>query len=83
MKLSEFILLGEPLKKHAVLHDGVLIGKRKTTVCMVFLFQMDNYYVETYCHLESKAVTEYRAFRSGKSLHPYLELIDIKKLLKE
>jgi hypothetical protein len=81
MKLSEFILLGENEKKHVVLHEGVLIGKRKSLYCMVFLFQINSYYVETYCDIRDKNVVEFRAFENTKPLAPYLESIRLDELL--
>ena len=81
MKLSEFILLSEPLKTQAVLNKGVLIAKRKTAISMVFLFQMEQYYVETYCDPVSKAVQQFQAFNGMRSLAPYLEQIDLHTLV--
>lgn len=82
MKLSEFILLDEPASRTTVLHQGVLIAKRKNLDCLVFLFQMDDFYVETYCNLRDKAVCEYRAFTDVNALEPYLETIEIDHLLQ-
>ena len=81
MKLSDFILLNEEQKKMAVLHEGILIGKRNKFDYLVFLFQMDKYYVETYCNLKNKAIEEYRAFDNMKLLKPYLEAISIDDLI--
>jgi hypothetical protein len=81
MKLSDFILLDEGKKKMVVLHEGILIGKRNKFDYLVFLFQMDNYYVETYCNLKNKAIEEYRVFDNTKLLKPYLEAISIDDLL--
>lgn len=81
MKLSDFITSDEQQMKQAVLHDGILIAKRRISDCLVFLFQIDDYYVETYCSLENKKVVEYRAFSNLHALDPYLELIEIDKLL--
>jgi hypothetical protein len=81
MKLSDFILLSEGEKKMVVLHEGILVGKRNKYDYLVFLFQMDNYYVETYCNLENKSIEEYRAFHNTKLLTPYLEAISIDDLL--
>jgi hypothetical protein len=82
MKLSEFILAEEAEMRSAVLHEGVLVAKRNITDGLVFLFQMDDYYVETYCNLKNKAVCEYRAFLNINSLDPYLEAIPIDDLLQ-
>ncbi|HEU0064322.1 MAG TPA: hypothetical protein VFQ58_04790 [Flavisolibacter sp.] len=81
MKLSDFILLDEEQKKVTVLHQGVLIGKRNTNESLVFLFQMDSYYVESYCNRANKAIEEFRIFTNLKPLHPYLEAIPLDDLL--
>lgn len=81
MKLSDFILLNGDQKKMIVLHEGVLIGKRKTVHSMVFLFHLGSYYVETYCNPENKEVEEYRAFGNCALLNPYLDSIPIDSLL--
>lgn len=81
MRLSEFILLKEEEKKLAVLHSGVLVGKRVNYKHMVFLFQLSNYYVETYCNLQDKNIEEYRVFDHTSLLMPYLERIPIGHLL--
>jgi len=80
MKLSEFILLSEHEKKQVVLHEGVLIGKRMNPDCLVFLFQLNLYYVEAFCSLEEKAVVEFRVFEHTAPLSPYLEKISIDDL---
>ena len=81
MTLSEFILSDEMVMKETVLHHGVLVAKRRITDNLVFLFQMDGYYVETICSMKSKSVNEYRAFRNINALTPYLEEISIDHLL--
>jgi hypothetical protein len=81
MKLSDFILLSEEQKKGTLLHQGVLIGKRTYFDCLVFLFQLNNYYVESYCNRRNKAVVEFRVFTDTKHLQPYLEAIQISDLL--
>jgi hypothetical protein len=81
MKLSDFIILNEEEKKLTVLHEGVLIAKRNYFNYMVFLFQLDSYYVETYCSIENKAIEEFRIFDNTKPLNPYLEAIPIDDLL--
>jgi hypothetical protein len=80
MKLSQFILSEEAEMKAAVLHQGVLVAKRNIGDGLVFLFQMEDYYVETYCSLETKSVLEYRAFRNINMLDPYLEAIPVDDL---
>jgi hypothetical protein len=77
MKLSDFILLNEDQKKGTLLHEGVLIGKRSLEDSMIFLFQLDNYYVESYCNRQSKAIEEFRAFTTLEPLFPYIEQISL------
>jgi hypothetical protein len=81
MKLSDFILLNEKEKKLTLLHLGVLVGKRQFQDQMVFLFQLDSYYVETYCNVLSKAVEEYRVSHNISTLTPYLESISLEGLV--
>ena len=83
MELSDFIMLNAEEKKLVVLHDGVLIGKRKTPGSIIFLFHLDKFYVETFCSIQTKEVLEYRMFRQTELLQPYLETITIDQLLKE
>jgi len=81
MKLSDFILLSEDQKKMTVLHQGVLVAKRNSFDCMVFLFQLESYYVETYCNRKHKNIQEFRVFDNTRQLRPYLETIPIDDLL--
>ena len=83
MKLSDFIVLNEEEKKFAALHMGVLISKRKAPQRIVFLFQLNGFYVEMFCNTQTKDVVQYRAFMDTELLHPYLEAIAIDRLLKE
>ena len=77
MKLSDFIMLSDEEKKVAVLHRGVLVSKRNVPGCIIFLFHFRDFYVETFCKLETKAVIQYRAFTHTKLLEPYLDGIAI------
>lgn len=81
MKLSEFIALTEEQKRSTVLTQGVAIAKRHLRDHLVFLFQLPEYYVETYCCYKSKEILEYRVFQNTKQLTPYLNDISIDHLL--
>lgn len=81
MRLSEFILLDEQQKKETVLHLGVLIAKRQQEQHMIFLFQLDYYYVETWCSFKNRSILEYRVFENTTALSPYLQAISINGLL--
>ena len=64
-----------------MLHEGVLIAKRKNVECMIFLFHLGNFYVETFCNTDNKLIEEYRIFDRPDTLHPYLDAIRIDDLL--
>ncbi|NTS42498.1 hypothetical protein HRG84_16470 [Flavisolibacter sp. BT320] len=81
MRLSDFILLGEKEKKFTVLHQGILVGKREKDHRKVFLFQLEDYYVETFCNPQNKAIEEYRVFNDTQHLFPYLQSIPLDDLL--
>ena len=81
MKLSEFIALPEDHKRSIVMTEGVAVGKRQLHDRLVFIFQMHEYYVETFCCCVSKEVLEYRVFHSTDHLAPYLACISIDDLL--
>lgn len=81
MKLSDFILLNEEEKTLTVLHQGILVGKRADLESLIFLFQVEGYYVETFCNMENKAIEEFRVFDNTKFLTPYLEKISLADLL--
>ena len=83
MKLSDFIMLEEEEKKLVVLHEAVLIAKRKETSTIVFLFQLHRFYVEMFCSTKTKKVTQYLVFQHTKLLQPYLESIVIDDLFGE
>ena len=80
MRLSDFILLSEDEKKLVVLHEGILVAKRSHYPYLVFLFQLDNYYVESFCNVQTKGIEEYRVFQNPVLLTPYLEAITIDDL---
>ena len=81
MKLFDFFLLRPDEKKLIILHEGVLIAKRDHITYMVFLFQLNEYYIEMYCNRASKAVEEYRVSVNLQTVMPYLEAINIDDLL--
>lgn len=81
MKLSEFILLNETEKKRSVMQQAVLLAKRTYPDLIVFLFQLEDYYIETYCNTGDKTIQEYRVLPGVDALKPYLEAIPVDDLL--
>ena len=81
MKLSEFILLNEDDKKYAVMNNAVALAQRSYPDIIVFLFQLDYYYVEAYCSKADKRIEEYRVLPDANAISHYLEAIPIDDLL--
>jgi hypothetical protein len=81
MKLSEFILLNEVEKKSAVMNNAVALARRSYPEVTVFLFQLDDYYIETYCNVANKTIEEYRVLPDTNAIGHYLEAIPIDDLL--
>ncbi|RYY94266.1 MAG: hypothetical protein EOO11_18235 [Chitinophagaceae bacterium] len=81
MRLSDFVLLCPQEKKSVLLHLGVLVAKRPVPGHLVLLFQMDDYYVEAFCHYESREVVSYSSFVDTGHLDVYLEEICLDELL--
>lgn len=80
MSLSEFMLLDLQAKKNAIVHQGVLVAKRSSGRSMIFLFMMENYYVETFFDAKDKSIEEVRISGSTHVLEPYLAAIPIPSL---
>ncbi|WP_205510697.1 hypothetical protein [Longitalea arenae] len=81
MKLSEFILLNEVDKKGAVMNKAVALAQRTYPDVIVFLFQLEDYYVEAYCNKADKSIEEYRVLPDTNAIGHYLEAIPIDDLL--
>ncbi|HEY0039624.1 MAG TPA: hypothetical protein VGB71_03125 [Flavisolibacter sp.] len=81
MRLSDFILLSEEEKKWTVYHQGVPLAKREQADYRIFLFQLQDYYVETFCNKENKSIEEYRVFNDTECLGTYLSAIPLDDLL--
>ncbi len=81
MRLSDFILLSEEEKKRTIYYEGALLAKREYNTCKIFLFQLEDYYVEAVCNTANKAIEEYRVFGDTQLLQPYLQSIPLDDLL--
>ena len=81
MKLSEFILLDERDKKCALMNKAIALAQRTYPDTIIFLFQLDHYYIETYCNKTSKTIEEYRVLPDTNAIGHYLEAIPIDDLM--
>lgn len=81
MKLSEFIVLNEAEKKRAVMSQAAALATRTSPGQIIFLFQIEDYYVEAYCNVEDKSVEQYWILPNTDAIGHYLEGISIDDLL--
>ena len=81
MKLSEFILLDEADKRQAIMNKAVPLAQRTHQDMIIFLFQLENYYVEAYCSNANKSIVEYCILPDTNAICHYLEAISIDELL--
>jgi hypothetical protein len=81
MNLSEFILLSEPEKKSQLMNNGVALAQRTSEHTIIFLFQLEDYYVEAYCNVEDKKIREFRILPGIDAISHYLDAIPIDELL--
>jgi hypothetical protein len=81
MKLSEFILLDEAEKKSTVMNNAVALAKRTYPDLIIFLFQLEDYYIETYFNSAHKTIEEYRVLPDTNAIRHYLECIPIDDIL--
>ena len=81
MKLSEFIQLNEVDKKCTVMKSAVALAQRTYPDVIIFLFQLEDYYIETYCNIANKTITEYRVLPDTNAIVHYLEAIRIDDLI--
>ena len=83
MTISAFIELSGQQKRSTVLKQGAPLAKWTDCHYTVFLFQLPQFYVETYCCKKSKDIHEFRVIHSPDHLSNYLDAISIDGLLKE
>ena len=82
MTLSAFIELSGAQKRSTVLRQGAPLAQWSNARYNVFLFQLSQFYVETYCCKKSKDIHEFRAIPGPEQLSYYLDNISIDSLLK-
>lgn len=61
--------------------EGVCIADRKNEELQALLFQVDNFYVEVYFPPESDEVLYTRCFENTRELEPYLQAIDLSRVI--
>lgn len=77
MYLQEFNNLEQPLQFVTLLEEGTFLCYRIVGVYMVKLFQVGDFYVETYQHIEHDRMDCMRNFTDPDELLPYWKKIKI------
>ena len=83
MTLDEFTLLNETKQAETLLARGIFLTERLYKNFTIFLYQVDDFYVEVYHNLRFNVMQGMRSFQDDDALQPYLETIDISCLLNE
>lgn len=80
MTLEEFSLLDDQEQAKTLIDKGVFIAERQYRDFCIFLYQVDNFYVEIYHNLRYNVIQGMESFENEDMLEPYLESIDISTL---
>ena len=77
MTLDEFTILDDSKQAEALIDRGSFIAERHYKNFNIFLYQIDNFYVEIFHNLNFNMMQGMRSFEDFDALEPYLEAIDI------
>lgn len=80
MTLDEFTLLDDTKQAEALIERGVFLAERQYKNFSIFLYQLDDFYVEIYHNLKFNVMQGMRSFADEDELEPFLETIDISSL---
>jgi hypothetical protein len=81
MTLDQFIDLNEARQAETLLERGIFLTDRLYKNFSIFLYQLDSFYVEVYHNLRFDIMQGMRCFEDDETLQPYLESIDISRLV--
>ena len=82
MTSAEFSLLPETIQTEILLEKGVFIAERLYKNFIIFLYQVDQFYVELYHNLRFNVIQGMRSFEDQEALDPFLQEIDISCLYR-
>ena len=77
MTLTEFKLLDETKQTQILIDRGVFIAERLYKNFLIFLYQVDHFYVEIYHNQRYNTMQGISGFEDDEVLEPYLDNIDI------
>lgn len=81
MKIEEFKELSQEEQHKAVARKGVMLRDRLTHSFMIFLYALDGFYIELFFHKASGVFATLKPFDNIDELSPYLEEIDVGRLI--
>jgi hypothetical protein len=77
MTQEEFAQLDDNKQAAALIDRGVFLTERMYKNFSIFLYCLDDFYVEIFHNLRFNVMQGMRSFRANEDLDPYLETIDI------
>jgi hypothetical protein len=77
MTLDTFTNLNETQQAEILLNRGIFLAERLYKNFTIFLYQVDNFYVEIYYNLRFNTTQGMKGFEDDETLEPYLDSIDI------
>jgi hypothetical protein len=80
MRLKEFKYLQKQTKQELLFSNGVYLAGRKDEEYLIFLYDMETFYVEVYYDPEEDMIGYIRAFTSTDDLAPYVKHVDLREL---
>jgi hypothetical protein len=83
MDLYEFIQLPEKDKATTTWYYATYLMSRVFEGLTISLYQLDDFFIEVYCDPELNYIQKISAFKSIECLDPYLDLIDLNRLIYE
>jgi hypothetical protein len=80
--IYDFLELNEDEQANAIYAYGVLVSSRDTEDCKVLLYQIESFYVEIHFNPLLSDISRICCFKNLDRLNPYLEKIDVYRLLE-
>ncbi len=80
MTLQQFANFDNMQQMETLYKAGIYLGKRRYNDRIIFLYQIDSFYIEVFFNRDKNKVVKLRSFRSTDLLEPYLKHMSIKHL---
>ena len=80
MTLQQFANFNSLQQMNTLYNKGVYLGKRRYNNRVIFLYQIDSFYIEVFFNPERNKVVKLRSFSSTNLLSPYLDQMSIKHI---